>query len=256
MYGYPDLTADNWSGVFKYPDYIKLDSPVAFANPIQMQTAEDAYTSVLEGAGAILPKRDAVDARVVNDVKNGTGMHINSQNEVGGYLKFQSAASTMEDDDHDGIPNEWEVQHGLNPKDLVDSSLVTADGYANLEVYLNSIAGNGSNNPLVLITAPANNAIIESGSNVTIEASATESDGSISKVEFYANGQKIGEDDSYPYSLEWSHVADGTYFVIAKAIDNTGTSTESDNVAIHANTTGDIVLWSSSDIGLLSGVPM
>jgi hypothetical protein len=46
------------------------------------------------------------------------------------------------DSDHDGIPDDWEVAHGLNPHDPSDANKVAgADGYTNLEKYLNSLVG-------------------------------------------------------------------------------------------------------------------
>ena len=80
-------------------------------------------------------------------------MHINSQNEVGGYPLVEMVRSTLEDDDHDGMPNDWEIDRGLNPRDPSDRNLANEEGYTNLELYLNSITGNGSANPSAIITA-------------------------------------------------------------------------------------------------------
>lgn len=117
MDGYPEYTQDNWSGVHKYPNYVKLETPASFANPLPTESAEEAYEAVMQSAGATLPKRDAVDARIIHDVIHRTGMHINSQNEVGGYPLVEMVRSTLEDDDHDGMPNDWEIDRGLNPRD-------------------------------------------------------------------------------------------------------------------------------------------
>lgn len=254
MDGYPEFTADNWAGVHKYPDYTKLDAPADFPNPLPTQTAEEAYAAVLDRAGATLPRRDAVDARIVSDVIHRTGTHINSQNEVGGYPEFEQAVSPLADDDRDGMPNEWELLHQLDPNDPEDRNFTNEEGYTNLERYLNSIVGNGSSNPTAAITSPANNAIVQAGEDVVIEAAATDSDGAIEKVEFYRDGEKIGEDDSAPYSLLWEDVPDGTHYLVVKAIDDTGTSTHSTSVAVHANTAGSIAPWASADVGA-PGIP-
>ena len=99
-------------------------------------------------AGATLPKRDAVDARIIHDVIHRTGMHINSQNEVGGYPLVEMVRSTLEDDDHDGMPNDWEIDRGLNPRDPSDRNLANEEGYTNLELYLNSITETDQLTPL------------------------------------------------------------------------------------------------------------
>ncbi|MEN6424778.1 MAG: pectate lyase [Phycisphaerales bacterium] len=107
--------------------------------PIATQEAPDAYRAVLESGGANLPRRDAVDRRIVEDVVNGTGRIINSQDEVGGWPDLQSAPAPR-DSDGDGMPDAWEQEHGLNPNDGADGSLDgSGDGYTNVEDYLNGL---------------------------------------------------------------------------------------------------------------------
>lgn len=105
--------------------------------PVKTETAEEAYNSVLSGAGASVV-RDSVDARIINDVKNGTGKLINSQTEVGGYPVLSGTKS--KDSDNDGIPNEWEDKNGLNKNDKSDGLAVAANGYLNIENYANALA--------------------------------------------------------------------------------------------------------------------
>ncbi|MFD2700487.1 pectinesterase family protein [Paenibacillus shunpengii] len=250
MDGSPEVTANNWLGVGELanPDS-KLNTAVSMPNPINLDTAETAYERVLQEAGAVLPRRDAIDARVVHDVKNRSGKHINSPKEVGGYLEFEEAVSTLADDDHDGMPNEWELAHGLNPSNAEDRNGIHSSGYTNLEMYLNGIVGNGSINPAVSISYPADNTIVEEGATVEIQADASDSDGTVSKVEFYQDDIKLGEDLTAPYSLNWENVQDGTYFLTVRAIDDSGTSTQSSNAAVHVNKPGDISPWQSEDIG-------
>jgi hypothetical protein len=107
--------------------------------PIVTQEAPDAHLAVLRSGGANLPRRDAVDQRIVKDVLKGTGRIIKSQSEVSGWPDLQSAPAPR-DSDGDGMPNAWEQQHGLNPNDAADSSLDgNGDGYTNVEDYLNSL---------------------------------------------------------------------------------------------------------------------
>ena len=107
--------------------------------PVKKEDAPVAYKRVLETGGAILPRRDAVDSRIVNDIKNNRGKIIRSQEDVGGWplLKSQPAPT---DTDQDGMPDKWEKTHGLNPNDSFDGKKYTLDkNYTNLEIYLNSI---------------------------------------------------------------------------------------------------------------------
>jgi hypothetical protein len=107
--------------------------------PIVTQDAPAAYEAVLESGGASLPRRDAVDQRIVEDVVKGTGRIIKSQSEVGGWPDLRSAAA-LRDSDGDGMPDVWEQQHGLNPSDAADGPRDRdGDGYTNVEDYLNGL---------------------------------------------------------------------------------------------------------------------
>jgi len=72
--------------------------------------------------------------------------------QVGGYPNYQG--TPYKDSDNDGLPDEYEIKHGLNPKDPKDSAKPATDGsgYSNIEVYLNNLAKKGekpvSNNGL------------------------------------------------------------------------------------------------------------
>lgn len=102
------------------------------------QSARNAYETVLATSGASLV-RDAADARLVKGVRDRTHCMIDSQDEVGGWpeLKTKSAPS---DRDRDGMPDQWEKDHGLNPDDYEDGNRDRdKDGYTNLEEYLNGL---------------------------------------------------------------------------------------------------------------------
>jgi gliding motility-associated-like protein len=92
--------------------------------------------------------------------------------------------------------------------------------------------GNPNSLPTVNLTSPSNNATFASGTTITLSASATDQDGTISKVEFYNGNTKLGEDTSAPYSLAWANVPTGSYTLRAVAIDNNGGSGTSSNVTI------------------------
>jgi hypothetical protein len=87
--------------------------------------------------------------------------------------------------------------------------------------------------PAVSITNPANNASFTAGNSVTVNANASDPDGTIAKVEFFSGTTRLGEDLSSPYSLVWNNVAVGTYSLMAKATDNKGVATTSTTVSIN-----------------------
>ena len=82
-----------------------------YTNPLTITDAQTAYNEVLSKVGASYPKRDAVDARMIQDVKNGTGRLINREFEVGGFPELGTATAPA-DTDTDGMPDA-----GKPPKD-------------------------------------------------------------------------------------------------------------------------------------------
>ena len=112
--------------------------PARFIFPqVETDDAPMAYERVLNLAGNSLV-RDAVDLRVISEVRNEAGHHIDSQNQVGGWPVLASLTAPA-DTDQDGIPDAWENDHGLNPADPADGPAIGAGGYSNLELYLNDI---------------------------------------------------------------------------------------------------------------------
>ena len=113
------------------------------------QSAADAYESVLRLAGASL-KRDAVDARIVENVRRGdftapgsNGSNygiIDNEQDVGGWPAY--AGTTLKDTDGDGMPDAWERAHGLDPDRDDSAAYNLSKEYTNLEVYYNGLVEN------------------------------------------------------------------------------------------------------------------
>jgi|GEM_PF-938864 len=99
----------------------------------------------------------------------------------------------------------------------------------------------GSQNaPTINITSPVSGANFDEGDNIIINANANDIDGNVVNVEFFANGSKIGEDNSYPYSYTMTNVSVGSYSLTAKATDNDSLSTISGIVSVTVNSNGNI----------------
>jgi co-chaperonin GroES (HSP10) len=79
----------------------------------------------------------------------------------------------------------------------------------------------------VALTAPAADARVTQGSVIGVSAGASDGDGSISRVEFYAGNTLIGTDSAAPYAISWSGAAVGSYSLTARAFDNKGAATTS-----------------------------
>lgn len=171
MEGNEKITKDNWDGgvqvedlqnAGEYKDDMKWNKPLPMPE-LTILPAKEAYEFVLNNAGATLPKRDAVDTRIVDQVRTGKIKYkegiklpetqfkhrrlavdsykqgiITDISQVGGYPEYKGAA--YKDSDKDGMPDEWEAKHGLNPDSLADASQdKDKDGYTNIEEYLNGI---------------------------------------------------------------------------------------------------------------------
>jgi hypothetical protein len=172
MEGYPEITKDNWNGGVQVEDLpntgsytadMKWNKPLPMA-PVSIIDAADAKQYVIANAGATLPKRDAVDIRLAEQVRTGKITYqenvklpetqfqhrrapidsykkgiITDVSQVGGYPEYKG--TPYKDSDSDGMPDDWEKKNGLNPNSAADASQQAKNksGYTNIEEYLNSV---------------------------------------------------------------------------------------------------------------------
>ena len=170
VYGNDAVSRNNWDGgvqpsskdVVAAMARIRVDEPFSMPNAGDILTAEAAYQQVLGGVGATKPCRDAVDERIIRGVMTGlpewavdakphTSPYskrrlpqdsyilgiITDPQQVGGLPAYRGVPHI--DTDGDGIPDEWERAHGMNPEDPADAAKIREDGYMNIEFYANSL---------------------------------------------------------------------------------------------------------------------
>jgi len=166
------VTKDNWDGgvqvedqpdAGKYKDAMKWDKPLPMPS-FPIMSAQESFGYVLDNAGATLPKRDAVDLRVIEQVRTGLikySENVNLDNvpqfkyrrlpkdsykmgiitdiaQVGGYPEYKG--TPYKDSDKDGMPDSWELKYKLDPNNPADAVLDSnGDGYTNIEKYINGI---------------------------------------------------------------------------------------------------------------------
>ncbi|NMA73664.1 MAG: pectate lyase [Bacteroidales bacterium] len=175
--GYPEVTKDNWTkGIYeqinnaqcdytfnkKVKKEIRLEKPLE-TDVITTHTAEEAYRLVVASAGCS-KVRDIIDQRIAKETLKGTATYYGSVSadaqKFPGFIDvpedvMPEGASCawpslhdggvkpehIKDSDGDGIPDYWEIQHGLNPEDASDGKAITLskEGYTNLEVYMNGL---------------------------------------------------------------------------------------------------------------------
>ncbi len=171
MEGFPEITKDNWNGgvqVEDFPNTDKYTAEMKWSKPLPMAamtmlSAMEARSYVMANAGATLPRRDAVDNRIVTQVSTGKIAYLSGVTlpdtqfkhrrlpidsykmgiitdvaQVGGYPAYKG--EPYPDADMDGLPDMWEKKNGLNPADPTDAAKDrNRDGYSNIEEYLNSL---------------------------------------------------------------------------------------------------------------------
>jgi hypothetical protein len=105
------------------------------------------------------------------------------------------------------------------------------------------------NNPAqITLIAPADGAVFTAPTNIVLSASASDPDGSISKVEFFRGATKLGETNNAPYQFTWSNVPAGLYSVTAKATDDSGAPTTSAPIHITVNAPSVTASYSGGQI--------
>ena len=101
---------------------------------------------------------------------------------------------------------------------------VNADGVPSVAKMV-TLRGNAP--PSTALTQPANGASFVAPADVAIAATASDTDGTVAKVEFFNGTEKLGEDTTAPYTYAWNGVGTGTYTLTARATDNLGATTTS-----------------------------
>ena len=90
-----------------------------------------------------------------------------------------------------------------------------------------------TNSPLsVSITNPINNALFAAPANITINASVSDSDGTVTQIQFFQGTNSLGMVTSVPYNLTWTNVVAGTYTLTARASDSSGLVSTSSVVSV------------------------
>lgn len=130
--------AKGWKDRRQMEDAYRRNEPAFKASDIVIDgDTANVLENVLAGAGAM--PRDAVDERIVNDVRNGTGKQIDDPSDVGGFPEYSTGTSPVDADD-DGMPDAWEEEHGLDPqKPNAEDADLSDQGYTNIEVYINGL---------------------------------------------------------------------------------------------------------------------
>ncbi len=153
--GAPEVTRDSRDGGVQLGEAydeaeilpkIRVDEPFPMA-PLPIESAAKAFETVLAEVGATLPARDGHDRRYVRMTRSGsvtlpeTQGFLRSIDQVGGFSEYEEyRVDPWPDADADGMPDDWERRHGLDPDDASDAAGdLNGDGYTNIEKYIHHI---------------------------------------------------------------------------------------------------------------------
>ncbi len=247
---------------------VRSDTPF-FESYVNTESAENAYKSVIAGVGAGGTSEtgwDYIDARYIKEVSNGTYTYtgskqglkgiIDSQNDVGGYPNSSNfehstngATNATNDTDRDGMPNVWEEEHGLNPNDASDGAICTlsADGYTNVEMYLNELIGdpvefNGTTvKQGAVMDTNATYVFQNSGSGYYLEVADSEAaaGANVQQGSTGASGWKL-KDGGDGYYYAYSEVGDGNTYLLDL---DYGKADNGTNIGIYTDTAADAQLF-------------
>ncbi|HEY5912471.1 MAG TPA: Ig-like domain-containing protein [Verrucomicrobiae bacterium] len=132
----------------------------------------------------------------------------------------------------DGYPGSSWADYTGWVTEIVDTNDANANGIPDLS---DTFTPPVNQPPTAQLTAPLNGATFLAPANISLSAEASDSDGTVAKVEFFNGAAKLGEDTSAPYSFAFNNVGIGTYTLTAKATDNQGAATTSSPVKIVVN---------------------
>lgn len=233
--GSSGITSNNYGGVNNSANANFVSEPIDMGEyALSEQNAKDAYDDVLANVGATLPKRDAIDARVVADAKNGIGRVINTDEEVGSFSSIKSASRTFE------IPSDWKTAHGMG---TAAETAKAPSGYTWIEEYVNDWTAEQSapTNPDITVTFPAvadrkntydkagneGNWLVTDGA-VSYSCTALAKPGTeVTKMELWDGTQLIAWYDEESSISDEFELAPGTHYLRSRAYNDKGEKTDS-----------------------------
>lgn len=182
----------------------------------------------------------------ITNPANGATFPANANIALGAYASpANSSRFITRVDFYEGtnlIGTDASAPYGANWNGVAAASYtLTARAFDNLGAQAQSepvnitVGGSGNTPPSVSLTSPTSGAVFEAHADIPVSADASDVDGTIAKVDFFAGAIFIGTDTTAPYSVQWPDVGSGTYNVTARATDDDGDIAVSSPVTITVN---------------------
>lgn len=231
-YAYTNLAVGNYALIAKAVDNLSAVTASATANvSVVPNGAPTVYiTAPVDGAVVLAPAMLSITANASDSDGSISKVEFYSN---GTLISTDTVAPYAY-----SYPGLGSGTYALTAKAYDDLNVVTTSGAVNVTV-------NAA--PSVSLTSPSNGASGVAPAIFTLAATASDSDGSISKVEFYSNGSLVDSDTTAPYSTSYTGVGSGSYTITAKAYDNRNAVTTSGGVAISVNAAPTVSLSTPSN---------
>lgn len=248
--GSTTVTNDNSQGVDNSANANLLSEPVSMVDSddsidyaLTPDTASEAYDIVLENVGATIPKRDAIDARIIDDVKHLTGRVINNATEVGGLIDFDLGTTETRVFE---VDESWISENGLSAYGETD--IITEGdyaGYSLIEAYVNEWTDEQAvpTNPSITVTSPKVASLSNSSSlwtvgtvdeAVTYTASAAATGGiAVTKMELYDGNDLIKTYEGASSINDSITLSEGTHYLTCRAYNENGEKTQSTEAIVY-----------------------
>jgi Galactose oxidase-like, Early set domain/Bacterial Ig domain len=197
--------------IFSPPYLFQADGTLA-ARPV----IDGAPTSTSYGAPMEIATGNPASIRKVALVRLGAVTHSDNMEQRYIPLSFTAGATSL--------TATAAASATVAPPGLYMLFIIDANGVPSVARMV-SVQGNLP--PTILLTQPTDGATFTPPATVNLSATASDDDGTVTKVEFFNGAAKLGEDTAAPYTFTWSGVAAGTYTLTARATDDVGGATTS-----------------------------
>jgi len=181
------------------------------------------------------PSRNDYVSLTLNDAKAPRQADGSLPNNGFGRLKPESLMKNA------GISHLWELELPLSaypnnptkPRYITGLLVTSPDGMPDLgpfeipgEINPDNLA------PVVFLTHPSQNTELKTNETITLQASTTDTDGTVVRVEFFANNQFVGKALAAPWEIQWTPKQPGEYLIKAKSFDQQGAFAMSNAVSV------------------------
>jgi len=261
---YTETSLDRKAGVaLQISDFALLDSPTGFAYVYQLSDNVIGY-SWNDGTPTAIVTNTTTGVWAYGTPQTGSGFEISAPADtasrtlkvyVGGYGADGTLEAFLTDASAPGYTNTSAFNNQSGPNGVYTISYAGASAEQQLmvrwtlsmasrpdgNVTLQAAAMTSStanNPPFVALDSPVHDAQFAAGSNILLSATARDSDGTVTNVEFYDGDIKLGEDPDAAYSLAWTNVTAGFHVLTVRATDNQGVVTISSPVEVFVHGPG------------------